>query len=122
MFPMALDFLCVGHASYDLSLSVAGFPLENSKSETSQMLESGGGPTANAAYLLALWGARCAFAGLIGDDHYGRRIVAEFESAGVDCSLLELRAKHATPVSFIVVNQQNGSRTIINRKIPHAFL
>jgi len=119
---MAFDFLCVGHASYDLSLCVAGFPLENSKSETGQMLESGGGPAANAAYLLALWGARCAFAGLIGNDHYGCRIAAEFELVGVDCSLLELRTNHAAPVSFIVVNPKNGSRIIINRKIPGAFL
>ncbi len=119
---MAFDFLCVGHASYDINLGVAGFPLENSKSEISEMEESGGGPAANAAYLLAAWRARCAFAGLIGDDHHGLRIAEEFKQAGVDCSLLELRAGHAAPLSFVVVNRLNGSRTIINRKIPGAFL
>ncbi|HAB19061.1 MAG TPA: carbohydrate kinase, partial [Verrucomicrobiales bacterium] len=71
---MNLEALCVGHAAYDVSLFVDGFPLENSKAEIGEALESGGGPAANAAYLLALWGTRTAFAGLVGDDHYGHCI------------------------------------------------
>lgn len=119
---MAAGFLCVGHACYDISVNVPGYPQENSKSEIHELVESGGGPAANAAYLLGSWGARCAFAGLVGDDHYGRRVASEFASVGVDCSLLELRPNHPTPLSIIVVNSFNGSRTIINRKLPEAFV
>ena len=88
---MSCDILCVGHASYDVSLFVTKFPVENSKTETGRMLEAGGGPAANAAYLLARWGASSGFAGLMGDDYYGRRIASEFESVGVDISLAETR-------------------------------
>ncbi len=119
---MACDILCVGHASYDLSLCLPEFPLENSKTETDRLLEAGGGPAANAAYLLGLWGARAGFAGLIGDDYYGRRIVSELESVGVDISSTEIRPGHPTPLSFILVNQRNASRTIVNRKAPGAAL
>src|SRR5262249_10882813 len=58
------------------------------------------------------------FAGVVGDDDYGRRVLAEFTAAGTDVSLVERRPGHVTPVSVILVNRQNGSRTIVNRKVP----
>jgi len=96
---MNAEVLCIGHAAYDVSMFVEKFPEEDTKTETAESLESGGGPAANAAYLLSKWGVRCAFAGLVGDDPYGRRILEEFKAAGTDTSLLELRPRHATPVS-----------------------
>jgi len=117
-----LDVLAIGTAAYDFSLFVDAFPRENSKAEVYDMVEAGGGPAANAAYLGSLWGARCGFAGLLGDDYYGSRIRGEFQSVGTDLSLTETRPGHATPVSFIVVNTRTGSRTIVNRKAPHGCL
>ena len=114
---MAVDILCIGHAAFDLCMAVEAFPAENSKCEAEELLESGGGPAANAAYLLASWGVGCAFAGLIGDDDYGRRIEQEFRQAGVDISLLEIRPGHVTPLSIILANKQSGSRTVVNRKL-----
>jgi len=119
---MPIDILCIGHASFDLSVFVESFPKEDSKCETPELRESGGGPAANAAYLLSTWGVRCGFAGVVGLDRYGHRIAEEFQSVGTDISLLEVRPGHATPVSVIVINQQNGSRTIVNRKVAGASL
>ena len=119
---MEIDILCVGHASYDLSVFVEDFPVENSKCETSELLESGGGPAANAAYLASLWGARAGFAGVVGDDLYGRRVCEEFALAATNLSLIERRTGHSTPVSMILINKRNGSRTIVNRKCPGAPL
>src|SRR5271156_5719623 len=119
---MPVDVLCVGHAAYDISVFTDGFPKENSKCEIREMMESGGGPAANAAYLLSLWDNRCGFAGLLGNDEYGQRILEEFRTVGTDVSLIELRSGHSTPVSIIVINKQNGSRTIVNRKSRPASL
>jgi sulfofructose kinase len=113
---MNVQALCVGHASYDLTMLVDGYPAENSKAETEALIEAGGGPAANAACLLASWGVPTAFAGAVGDDHYGRRVVEEFRAAGVDVCLLDTRPDQATAVSFILVSRPNGSRTIINRR------
>ena len=115
---MSAEVLCVGHAAYDLSMFVEKFPAENSKAEIEKLIESGGGPAANAAWLLTMWGMPCAFAGLVGDDHYGQCIRAELEAAGTDVSLLESLPQHATPVSVILINKRNGSRTVVNRKLP----
>jgi len=120
--PGDIAVLAIGHAAYDLCMVVDGYPAENSKAQTERLHESGGGPAANAAWLLAHWGARVALAGAIGDDDYGKRVAAELRRGGVDCRLLEMRPGQATPVSCIIVNRSNGSRTIINRKASAAAL
>jgi sugar/nucleoside kinase (ribokinase family) len=114
----SVSVLCIGHAAYDLCMRVAAYPAENSKTETDLLLESGGGPAANAAWLLAHWGVPTALAAVVGDDEYGGRILRELQQAGVECSLMETRPGHLTPVSFIIANPANGSRTIINRRAP----
>ena len=117
-----IDALCVGHAAWDVTLPLDGYPAEDSKVEIPILAESGGGPAANAAYLLSQWGMRCAFAGVVGDDDYGRRVLREFEEIGTDLSGVERRPGYPTPLSVILVNERNGSRTIINRKAPTAPL
>jgi sugar/nucleoside kinase (ribokinase family) len=112
-----MDVLCVGHAAWDISLFVEGFPLENSKCEVRTMLESGGGPAANAAYLLSRWGVSCGIASQIGEDAYGHRMVEEFLAVGTDIAALDRLADYPTPVSVILVNEHDGSRTIVNRKV-----
>ncbi len=113
-----MDVLCIGHAAWDISVFVAGYPVENSKCEIDTMIESGGGPAANAAILLSRWGVATGFAGVVGLDAYGERIAREFADAGTDMTWLRRNPGDATPVSVILVNEQNGSRTIINRKTP----
>lgn len=112
---MPIDVLCVGHAAYDISLFVDQYPQENSKCEAEVLLEDCGGPASNAAYLLSKWNVASAFAGLVGDDLYGQRIADAFRLVGTDISMLQLRPGHVTPLSVILVNKRNGSRTIINR-------
>jgi sugar/nucleoside kinase (ribokinase family) len=117
---MSITALCLGHAAHDLCFIADAYPAENTKAQTESMVESGGGPAANAAWLLARWGVNTAFAGLLGNDNYGRRVVEELSTGGVDCALVELRAGHVTPVSAILVNRITGSRTIMNRRIQGA--
>lgn len=110
------EILCIGHAAYDISVFVKTFPAENSKGETDEVLEVGGGPAANAACLLSLWGVSCGLAAVLGDDAHGHKILAEFRAVGTDLSLTEIRSGHRTPVSVILVSLANGSRTLVNRK------
>jgi sulfofructose kinase len=119
---MSVSALCIGHASWDLCMQVNAYPAENSKCETHALLESGGGPAANAAWLLAHWRVPTALAAVVGQDDYGDRAVKELAAGGIDCRLVQQRAGHFTPVSFIIVNRAAGSRTIINRKVSAAGL
>lgn len=114
--------LAIGHACWDLVATVPAFPVEDEKQEITELEESGGGPAANAVCVAARWGLRAAFAGAIGDDHRGLAVVADLVAHGVDCRLAQRRAGHVTPTSLVLVNAENGSRTIINRKRPTAEL
>jgi sugar/nucleoside kinase (ribokinase family) len=111
-----LDVLCIGQAAYDLTFPVDEFPIENSKYEIYENIEGVGGPAANASYLLAKWGVRVGFCGIIGDDIYGQKLTEELVTAGVDLKLVKILDSFKTPLSVILVNKDNGSRTIVNRK------
>ena len=110
--------LAIGTAAYDLFFPLSGWLEENHKYEIAASQESGGGPAANAAYLLSLWGEPAALACVLGDDLYGRHVLEEFRQAGTDLSLTEVRAGASTPLSVILVNAANGSRTLVNRLPP----
>jgi len=111
-----LEILCIGHSAYDLTFPVDEFPIENSKYEIFNSIEGLGGPAANASYLLAKWGVKVGFCGVIGNDLFGRKLIEELTDVGVDLSLTKTLDSYKTPISIILVNTENGSRTIINRK------
>src|SRR5690554_5449475 len=107
-----MKILCLGHAAYDITVPLDEYPDENTKNRVDTRVECGGGPASNAAYLLGKWGMDVYFAGVVGNDEYGRIIKQEFESVNVNTEYLELSSKYRTTSSFIVANKSNGSRTI----------
>ncbi len=106
-----MKILCLGHATYDVTLPLDEYPVENTKNRVQERIECGGGPASTAAYLLGSWGADVHFAGIVGNDFYGHKIKEEFESVNVNTKYLELRDNHSTTSSFVLANRQNGSRT-----------
>ncbi len=106
--------LCIGHSSYDITLPVEAFPIENRKYNIKEVFECGGGPAGNAAYLIAKWGMRCTYAGCVGNDSYGLKIKKELKDVGVDLKYLVVDENYSTPFSFILANSKNGSRTLFN--------
>lgn len=108
--------LCVGHATYDITLPTNEFPVENKKMRIKKQVACGGGPTCNASYLLAKWGIDTTFAGIVGDDYYGNNIISELEKVGVNTKYVEKNKDIQTDSSYIIANLSNGSRTIITAK------
>lgn len=114
--------LCIGHVSYDITIACNGFPVENRKYRINDKVECGGGPASNAAYLLGKWGMDTAFIGVVGNDHHGRRIKAEFDKVHVHTEYMELDDNIDTSLSFIIVNRENGSRTTFSYRNPNLLL
>lgn len=106
-----MKILCLGHATYDITLPLDEFPIENTKNRIQERIECGGGPASTAAYLLGCWGADVYFAGIVGDDYYGHKIKEEFKTANVHTDYLELRNGYDTTSSVVLANKANGSRT-----------
>lgn len=104
-----MKVLCIGHATYDIMLDMNDYPLENTKNRINKMLGCGGGQASNAAYLLGKWGIDTYFLGIVGSDEYGKTIKEELMRANVDTTYLQMNGK--TTLSYIIVNNQNGSRT-----------
>lgn len=108
--------LCVGHATYDITLPTNEFPVENKKMRIKKQVACGGGPACNASYLLAKWGIDTTFAGIVGDDYYGNNIISELEKVGVNTKYVEKNKDIQTDSSYIIANLSSGSRTIITSK------
>ena len=111
---LAVDVLCVGHASYDLIFTVDYHPNADEKLFANDFLACGGGPAANAAVQIARLGGTTAFAGYLGKDLYGEKHLQELIESGVDASLI-IRGELPTPLSMILV-KPNGERCLINYK------
>jgi len=108
------DVLCVGHASFDVTMSAAHHPAPNEKMQADALQLAGGGPAANAAVCLARLGGKAGFCGYLGRDVFGDICLDEFEAEGVDTSLI-VRGKHPTPVSQILA-KPDGTRSVVNFK------
>jgi sulfofructose kinase len=107
-----VDVLCVGHASFDLTLAVPQHPGPDEKCVASSLIGSGGGPAANAAVAVARLGYRAAFAGYLGRDVWGEQHVLELIQAGVLTDLIA-RGSAPTPLSVVLV-KPDGKRSLVN--------
>lgn len=108
------DVLCVGHASFDVTMSVPRQPVPNEKMQADALQLAGGGPAANAAVCVARLGGEAGFCGYLGRDVFGDICLDEFATESVDTSLI-VRGKHPTPVSQILA-KPDGTRSVVNFK------
>ncbi len=106
-----MTILSIGRTSYDITCPVEEYPIEGTKYLLNEKIETGGGTAANVAYLLGKWGETSYFAGVVGSDDYGSQIRKELEQAMVKTELMENSYEIGTPLSVILVNKKNGSRT-----------
>lgn len=108
-----MKILCIGNATYDITVPYDGFPVENTKNRVSDLIECGGGQASNAAYLLGKWGADIAFVGGVGNDDFGKRIIEELRSVNVNTEYVETDQDAKTTLGIVIVNKNTGSRTTI---------
>ena len=108
--------VCVGHSTYDTTLPMEQYPIENTKNRISKMIGCGGGPASNGGYLLAKWGIETTMVSIVGDDYYGDQVLDDFKKIGANTEYLLRYPNHNTSSSFIIANMSNGSRTVITAK------
>jgi len=108
----AFDVLGLGVTAIDDLLFVPAYPLPDSKVHVRRVERQCGGLTATALVAAARLGARCAFAGILGDDELSRFVLGRLEEEGVDTAHV-CRRESARPVhSVIVVDEVQKTRTI----------
>lgn len=112
--------LSIGHTTYDISVPLESYPIENQKYYLKEKLESTGGSAANMASLLGKWNVETYFSGVVGYDDFGTFIKKEMEKIGIRTQFLETNFDKKTSTSFILNNKGTHSRTIFNIE-PEAF-
>lgn len=106
--------LCIGHATYDTTVPMNGYPTENGKYFLKEKMESSGGGATNAAFLFAKWNVETYFSGVVGYDDCGSFIKKEMEKSGIKTPFLETNYDKKTSTSLIMINNQTHTRTILN--------
>ncbi len=109
-----LDVLCVGHAAFDIALTVERHPGPDEKCAATAILFSGGGPAANGSVAVARLGGRSAFLGYLSTDPFGERHMEELVRESVQVEWI-VRGPYPSPISMILV-KPDGSRTVVNHK------
>ena len=113
-----MKVICVGHSTFDTTLPMTAYPIENDKYRIPYRVECGGGSGPNGAYVLAKWGIDTTIVSALGDDYQADRIIDEFKRVGANIEYLQKIPTHQTSCSYIFANMENGSRTIVTSKAP----
>ncbi|HVS38095.1 MAG TPA: PfkB family carbohydrate kinase [Gemmataceae bacterium] len=106
------DVLGLGCVAVDDLLYVPAYPPPECKVRVRRRERQGGGLTGTALVAAARLGARCAFAGVLGDDEDSRFVEDCFRRDGVDTSPI-VRRPAARPIrSTVIVDEGRHTRTI----------
>jgi ribokinase len=106
------DILGLGCVAVDDLLYVAAYPPADAKVPVQRRERSCGGLAATALVAAARLGARCAYAGTLGDDELSRFVLERLRQEGVSVEWVR-RREGARPIySLIVVDEAKQTRTI----------
>jgi len=106
------DVVGVGYCAVDYLGIVPRYPAVDEKVGMTEFVRQGGGITATAMVAVGRLGGRARYIGKVGDDDFGRFIIAELEKEGVDTSRVVIEPGASSQFSFVVVDQATGKRTI----------
>jgi len=106
--------VAIGLANLDYLGVLPRYPERNSKNRVDPLSIQGGGPAATAIAAAAALGADTAFIGAIGDDELGNAIARGLADLGVDLRGLARVPGTRSPMSFVVVDRSDASRTVFH--------
>jgi ribokinase len=110
---VSYDILGIGSATVDEFLVVDRFPSEDSKQAVVSVDRQGGGLVSTVLVAAARLGVRCAYADVMGVDEDSRWIEADMQREGIDTSLVAHHADARPIHAFIIVAQDQSTRTIL---------
>jgi len=106
------DVCALGCVCWDYVGIVGEYPDLDEKALLTELLQMGGGLSGTAMSAVAALGGRAKIFGRMGDDDFGRHILAAFEREGVDASGLEVLPGITSQFAFCVAHASTGRRTI----------
>ena len=108
--------LGIGNATLDIIHLVDAYPKENDEMRCRERRVRRGGNTANTLVVLSQLGVACSWAGSLVDNADGAFIRDDLLLHGIDTGLCHYAGRGSVPVSSILINTRNGSRTILHHR------
>ncbi len=103
------NILVLGNATMDFTMQVRKMPAAGESTvEDNRFGYAAGGSGALAALTVARLGQTAVFAGRVGDDVHGARLLHLYQEAGVDTSCMTLDRRFPTAMR-VVIEEDNGS-------------
>jgi len=113
------NILLTGIATLDIINHVDHYPNEDEELRASSQQITRGGNAANTACVLSQLNHKCQLATTLADDSAGELIRKDLEKFNVSFIPEHTIKNSSTPTSYITVNKNNGSRTIVHyRDLP----
>lgn len=109
-----MNILGVGIATLDIINSVDGYPVEDSEVRAVEQRKSCGGNSANTLTVLKRLGHDCSWAGTLADDAASDFVSQQLLSDFIDIQYAKVVEGASLPVSYVILNTENGSRSIVH--------
>jgi ribokinase len=106
------DVVGIGQVCVDYLGRVRYYPKVEGKVGLEEVSFRSGGPTATALFVIAQLGLKVALIGKVGDDDYGRILIKDLQTKGIDVSALIIEKSKRTQFSFIPIENESGKRTV----------
>lgn len=104
----------LGAVGLDYIATVDSYPAADDKIRATSSTETGGGNAGNAITACARLGCETSVASKLGNDGPGRSVIAELERDGVQSSMLIVSSTSSSPFTYIIADQNSGTRTCIH--------
>jgi sugar/nucleoside kinase (ribokinase family) len=106
--------LFVGRTTFDVAYAFDQFPAEDTKVYASALRAAPGGPATNAAITHALLGGKAILMSAVGGGPWSIPVRAELAQLGIDLIDLARGTSYETPLTTVMLNTANSTRTIVN--------
>ncbi len=110
------NILAVGIATLDIINTVQQFPQEDAEVRALSQHQSRGGNATNTLSILSQLGHHCAWAGVLIDEPDSIVIKQDLAKHHINISNCSVLKYGKMPTSYITLNQQTGSRTIVHHR------
>ena len=107
---VGIDMPCM-----DVNVALPKFPKPDFGESINQTSWQGGGKVASGIVATARLGVRCAMLGAVGDDIFGKFIIADFKKHGIDTTSMRVSQGETSSMSVVLSEAEKGSRTILHR-------
>ena len=108
------NILGIGIATLDIINTVDGYPKEDTEVRALSQRVCRGGNATNTLVVLSQLGHCCTWGGVWVDEPDGQRILDDLTHYGINTNPCRVETQGKAPTSYIILNQKNGSRTIVH--------